>query len=474
MDMPFEPYADLSEESPGRGRLRPDGTDLETPSRRERGWREKTSPRQMLVCLCVAAAWRPARPFAITIGVPVNPFVRASRAPRAQFDIDFSAVEYDDKEEEKEKEKASFLKKRAADMAKAREALPTIANMTVADLKTELRNLGQKMNGNKPDLVDRLTRVRRKMAKGLPTSDHEVQRDTDPRWYMLQTANGFEGTVERTLQQAIAVQNLGKDIDRIFVPIQEGETSVRASSVMPSYILIHMRMSRELHTFVTGMQYVVNFVGFDRGGRGYSGHMDGTRGFVWPRPLADAQFEDIVRLTKEAAAQDGSAAQQVGLAQGDRVQVISGPFKGLTGSVFEVGEEDLCTVSLNVMGRETNVQVPVRHCTPVATEPDSIARPVGVNDVGVNDGGGVRKRTAMLADDLAREAERRDVGDSFVAGSANGAKAGMRMSKVMDAAPAEAGVADALEGWQEDAAYDEWQEGEMELPDLDFGSDSTV
>mmetsp|Transcript_978 Transcript_978/g.2638 ORF Transcript_978/g.2638 Transcript_978/m.2638 type:complete len:214 (+) Transcript_978:3-644(+) len=116
------------------------------------------------------------------------------------------------------------------------------------------------------------------------------------------------------------------------------------------------------------MQYVVNFVGFDRGGRTLAGNLDGTRGFVWPRPLSPEQFEDIVRLTKEPQEEARTPAQKVGLRQGDRVQVISGPFKGMQGKVVEVGAEELCTILLKVMGRETNVQVPVRHCSPVDSD----------------------------------------------------------------------------------------------------------
>ena len=40
------------------------------------------------------------------------------------------------------------------------------------------------------------------------------------------------------------VQGLKKDLDDVFVPILEGETSIRDSSVMPSYIFVHMRMSK--------------------------------------------------------------------------------------------------------------------------------------------------------------------------------------------------------------------------------------
>jgi transcriptional antiterminator NusG len=434
----------------------------------------------VVVCLAIAAAWRPAvlgstvRPCAVTTSMPaIASFARCSRAPRAEFEIDFSVVDYE--EEEEEEEEAKFLARRAADMEKARQALPTIANMTVADLKIELKNLGQKVTGNKADLLERLTRVRRKMSKGLPTSDSEVQRDTELHWYMLQTANGFEGTVERTLRQAIAVQKLGKSIDRIFVPLREGETSVRDFSVMPSYILIHMRMTRELHTFVTGMQYVVNFVGFDRGGRGYSGHMDGTRGFVWPRPVTDAEFENIVRLTKEVVEEEGKAAKQASLAPGDRVQIVSGPFKGLQGSVVEVGEEELCSVLLKVMGRETSVQVPVRHCAPVTAELGAVASRVDAaddefgregddtltDDLSTDDGD-------ALEDDLPPEVDEWDVENGFGPGWAGSAESDALIGELTDATLAQAGVVDPSEGWPRAEEDKEWEEGDVEMTQLDL------
>ena len=98
------------------------------------------------------------------------------------------------------------------------------------------------------------------------------------------------------------VQGLKKDLDDVFVPILEGETSIRDSSVMPSYIFVHMRMSKvflspthpflpyvaphfshisplnsvlkEMMSYVSELNYVVNFVGADRGGRSRSGQME--------------------------------------------------------------------------------------------------------------------------------------------------------------------------------------------------------
>ena len=153
---------------------------------------------------------------------------------------------------------------------------------------------------------------------------------------MLQTANGFERAVERTINMAVVAQRLTNKIERVFVPVLEGETSVRESSVMPQYIFVRMRMDPKLHFFITNMQYVINFVGADRGGRSASGQMVGNRGFVRPMPMTDEAFEKIVALTraKTTPTADEGAVGKVdvsSIAIADVVEVCEGPFKGMSG-----------------------------------------------------------------------------------------------------------------------------------------------
>ena len=51
----------------------------------------------------------------------------------------------------------------------------TIApNVTVATLQQQLKQLGQKHTGSKPELIERLTLLQRKQAMGLPLNDMEV------------------------------------------------------------------------------------------------------------------------------------------------------------------------------------------------------------------------------------------------------------------------------------------------------------
>jgi len=177
---------------------------------------------------------------------------------------------------------------------------------------------------------------------------------------MLQTANGFEGTVERTIKMATQAQRLHDKIEQVFVPLLEGETSVRESSVMPSYIFVRMRMNQELHFLISSLQYVVSFVGADRGGRTMSGQMQGSRGFVRPMPMSDKEFSDIVALTKQNRQASGAAEAE--FAVDDMLEVLEGPFKGLQGPVLEIAEDaQTLTAALTVMGRDTPVQLPIRH-----------------------------------------------------------------------------------------------------------------
>ena len=178
-----------------------------------------------------------------------------------------------------------------------------MANKTVAALKAECKTLGLRRTGSKPMLIDRLEQAHRRLERGIPIIDNEVQKTGTIDWYMLQTANGFEGSVARTMRQAIAGPLKG-EVEKVFIPLLEGETTVRDNSVMPSYIFVRMRMNKNLYQVVSNMNYVINFVGADYGRRSMNGQMSGGRGFVKPMPITDEAFENIIKLTKQKRGDD--------------------------------------------------------------------------------------------------------------------------------------------------------------------------
>ena len=340
----------------------------------------------LLALLPVAAAWLlhlpPAngRPAAATTGVQVG-WTRDHLAydfsakrlgsPALKFDLELPD---DDEDEDKADEDNSAL---AEDEYEINISQTPAVNMTVEQLRTQLKMVGQKSSGTKKELVERVQMLQRRHALNLPVHDLQVQNQEEFRWYMLQTANGFERAVERTINMAVVAQRLTNKIERVFVPVLEGETSVRESSVMPQYIFVRMRMDPKLHFFITNMQYVINFVGADRGGRSAAGQMAGNRGFVRPMPMTDEAFEKIVALTraKTMPTADEGAVGKVdvsSIAIADVVEVCEGPFKGMQGPVLErsplEGEanEQALTLVLSVMGRDTPVTVPERHCAKIA------------------------------------------------------------------------------------------------------------
>jgi transcription antitermination factor NusG len=337
----------------------------------------------LLALLPVAAAWLlhlpPAfwRPAAATTGVQVGwtrdhlAHVCRTGAPALKFDLELPD---DDEDEDKADEDNSAL---AEDEYEINISQTPAVNMTVEQLRTQLKMVGQKSSGTKKELVERVQMLQRRHALNLPVHDLQVQNQEEFRWYMLQTANGFERAVERTINMAVVAQRLTNKIERVFVPVLEGETSVRESSVMPQYIFVRMRMDPKLHFFITNMQYVINFVGADRGGRSAAGQMAGNRGFVRPMPMTDEAFEKIVALTraKTMPTADEGAVGKVdvsSIAIADVVEVCEGPFKGMQGPVLErsplEGEanEQALTLVLSVMGRDTPVTVPERHCAKIA------------------------------------------------------------------------------------------------------------
>ena len=255
-------------------------------------------------------------------------------------------------------------------------------NLTTTELQQALKKCGQKSTGTKKDLVTRVQLLQRKQLLGIPLNEVEVLKQRQMEWYMLQTANGFERSVERNPNMMIKTSRLQDKIDKVWVPILEGETSVREASVMPSYIFVRMKMDQKMHFLVSDMQYVINFVGADRGGRSMSGNMVGNRGFVRPMPITDEALENIVKLTQAkrrareeggdegdgAADGAGAAAATAAFAVDDVVEVEEGAFKGMRGPVIERAhgrgdEGPTLTLVLTVMGRDTPVTVPEGHCS---------------------------------------------------------------------------------------------------------------
>ena len=130
---------------------------------------------------------------------------RRTRTPIAATDF---GIEFDFHEDD-EVEAMAKAKEDSEDALVAMEAALTerpADNLTVAELKTQLKQAGQRLTGTKAQLVERVQLMQRKRALGLPIHEIAVKRNEDMSWYMLQTANGFERAVEKNLNNMVKAQ----------------------------------------------------------------------------------------------------------------------------------------------------------------------------------------------------------------------------------------------------------------------------
>ncbi len=175
------------------------------------------------------------------------------------------------------------------------------------------------------------------------------------RWYAVQVASGCEKRVKLNLEQRIQTLDVANRIldvqipeTPIIRPQKDGRNKEIQEKVFPGYVLIRMLLDDEVWQVIKNTPNVINFVGSEqkrRYGRG--------RGHVKPMPLGAAEVNRIFKR-----AQEQEPVQKVDLEAGDKISVLSGPFKDFEGEVVEVaGERSKLKALLSIFGRDTPVEL---------------------------------------------------------------------------------------------------------------------
>jgi transcriptional antiterminator NusG len=175
------------------------------------------------------------------------------------------------------------------------------------------------------------------------------------RWYAVQVASGCEKRVKVNLEQRINTLDVASRILQVEIPQtplvklrKDGTRQAAEEKVFPGYVLIRMVLDAETQQVVRNTPNVINFVGSEQRratGRG--------RGHVEPRPLSAGEVDRIFRR-----AQEQKPVVKVALAEGDKILVLSGPFKDFEGEVIEVSpERSKLKALLSIFGRDTPVEL---------------------------------------------------------------------------------------------------------------------
>jgi transcription termination/antitermination protein NusG len=189
----------------------------------------------------------------------------------------------------------------------------------------------------------------------LSTEDGDDAVQLGARWYAVQVASGCENRVKMNLEQRIETLDVANRILQIEIPQtpiikpnKGGKQKESAEKVFPGYVLVKMAMDDETWQVVKNTPNVINFVGAEqkrRYGRG--------RGHVKPVPLGATEVE---RIFKQA--QEQKPIIKIDMAAGDKIMVLSGPFKDFEGEVIEVSpERSKLKALLSIFGRDTPVEL---------------------------------------------------------------------------------------------------------------------
>ena len=167
----------------------------------------------------------------------------------------------------------------------------------------------------------------------------------DTEWFSLRVISGKEKKTRDTILYEAEEADLRDYIGDILVPsenvveMREGKKRVRNKVFFPGYILINLRLTKEIRYLVENVPGVISFVG--------------PKGE--PSPLRD---DEINRIMGEVEGKEGREVLARKYQVGDPIKVIDGPFVDFTGFVEEVNEDkQKIKVTVSIFGRPTPVEL---------------------------------------------------------------------------------------------------------------------
>jgi transcriptional antiterminator NusG len=169
----------------------------------------------------------------------------------------------------------------------------------------------------------------------------------DRRWYVIQTFTGQEDKVKANLVRSVEQMKMNHKIFNILVP-EEETVEIRGTKrvekirkMFPGYVFVEMLLDDETWYVIRQTPGVSKFIGSK------------TR----PEPVVDREMQRVLK-------QLGVKAEKLEAAfeMGEAVRIISGPFRGYTGSVSEINAtKGKLKVLVNIFGRDTPVEVNFEH-----------------------------------------------------------------------------------------------------------------
>lgn len=168
-------------------------------------------------------------------------------------------------------------------------------------------------------------------------------------WYIVHCYSGMEDRVKKNLEQRIATMDVRNKIFEVIVPteevveIKDGRRSPKRERLFPGYVLVRLNMDDQSWYVVRNTPGITGFISADE---------EGERK-ARPVPLTEREVFNIFKRMEAA-----QPRAKVGLAKGQSVKVVDGPFSEFIGVVDEVlADKGKVRVLVSFFGRETPVEL---------------------------------------------------------------------------------------------------------------------
>ena len=165
-------------------------------------------------------------------------------------------------------------------------------------------------------------------------------------WYVVNTYSGHEESVKEKLLMRAESMGFQDYIFRVIVPetteieVKDGVKKEKKKKMFPGYVLVEMIMSDEAWYIVRNTPGVTGFIGSS--GKGAK-----------PTPLLPQEIDRIL-VNMGLSRMDIESEMSIG----DKVNIVDGPFKGMSGEVSNIDlENNRLIVNIDLFGQETSVEV---------------------------------------------------------------------------------------------------------------------
>ena len=167
-------------------------------------------------------------------------------------------------------------------------------------------------------------------------------------WYVVNTYSGHELAVKQKLEMRTESMGMQDYIFRVIIPetteveVKDGVKKEKVKKMFPGYVLVEMIMTDEAWYIVRNTPGVTGLIGSS--GKGAK-----------PTPLLPQEIDRIL-ANMGMSRVDVKSELQVG----DTVNIVDGPFSGMTGKVDNIDlENNRLNIIIDLFGQETNVDVEV-------------------------------------------------------------------------------------------------------------------